>query len=271
MRFCAYFKTTCLLVELLEDRSLLSFIAAPTYATGSYPDCVAAGDFDNNGKSDLAVVSYIPAGTVSILSGNGDGIFQTSHSYAAGSYPTSVAGGDFNGDGKLDLIIGYYNFTSTNVTTLLGNGDGTFQAPVDYAADIGPVGVAVGDLNGDGAPDLVAANVSTSDISVLLNLHDWGGPGVAPMPRGGAESHSAKQELMAEPADSGWDPGRQTEAFFQLPPTHEDALQSGELVISLRTRVYGSDEADAFRSQVGWGWDISCPRMMGPLILECPS
>jgi hypothetical protein len=82
---------------------------------------VAVGDFNGDGKADLAVANYSDH-SVSVLLGNGDGTFQTHVDYATGSGPDSVAVGDFNGDGKADLAV-------TNdyaVSVLLGNGDGTF-------------------------------------------------------------------------------------------------------------------------------------------------
>ena len=76
--------------------------------------------------------------------------------------PLHIVVGDFNGDGKLDLAVGTGTGTSGSVSVLLGNGDGTFQAPVNYPTgpiiDTGlPGAMAVGDVNGDGMPDLVLA------------------------------------------------------------------------------------------------------------------
>jgi hypothetical protein len=108
--------------------------------------------------------------TFSILIGNGDGTFQPRVDYATAKFPSQVAVGDFNGDGKPDLAVtdgeGYYR----NVSILMGNGDGTFQPPVDYGAGNQPFGIAVGDFNGDGKPDLVTSNFNT--VSVLLGNGD---------------------------------------------------------------------------------------------------
>ena len=78
-----------------------------------------------------------------------------------------MAVGDFNGDGVPDLAVA--NSSSNNVSVLLGNGDGTFQAAVDFGAAGGPLlfSVAVGDFNGDGMPDLAVA--SGGGVSVLIN------------------------------------------------------------------------------------------------------
>ena len=92
-------------VEVLEDRVLLTFIAAPTYTVGSHPDAVAVGDFNGDGHLDLAVANDTRAGTVSILLNKGDGTFQSAQDYAVGSDPDSLAVGDFNGDGHLDLAV----------------------------------------------------------------------------------------------------------------------------------------------------------------------
>jgi hypothetical protein len=94
----------------------------------------------------------------------------TPANFNAGPSPLSVATGDFNGDGKLDLVA--TNFNANNVSVLLGNGDGTFQAAVDYGVGLGPHSVVVGDFNGDGKLDLAVANMIGNNVSVLLGKGD---------------------------------------------------------------------------------------------------
>ena len=90
--------------------------------------------------------------------------------FDAGADPLSVAVGDFNGDGTQDLAVA--NSRSNNVSVLLGNGDGTFQAARNYAAGYESEWVAVGDFNGDGTLDLAVTDYGSNTVSVLLGNGD---------------------------------------------------------------------------------------------------
>ena len=87
-----------------------------------------------------------------------------------GDAPVSVALGDVNADGRPDLAVA--NVSSDNVSVLLGNGNGTFQPDVTFAAGDDPTSVALGDVNGDGQPDLAVANFASDNVSVLLGNGD---------------------------------------------------------------------------------------------------
>jgi hypothetical protein len=132
---------------------------------------VAMGDLDGDGDLDLAVING--PDEVSILLNNGDGTFQLTVWYGVGGLPISLAIGDLDGDDDLDLAVASGDdigppLVSGNVSVLLNNGDGTFQAAVNDWAGIGPTSVAIEDLDGDGYLDLAVANV-VSTVSVLIN------------------------------------------------------------------------------------------------------
>jgi FG-GAP-like repeat/Abnormal spindle-like microcephaly-assoc'd, ASPM-SPD-2-Hydin len=149
-----------------------TFKPPASYTAGiSYPDYIYTGDFNNDGKLDLAVVNVFNVG---VLLGNGDGTFQPQIVYGSGLFDEGGAVdakiADFDNDGNLDLVV--TNPGGHSVVILLGKGDGTFQAPQSYATapGDGPYSPYVGDLNGDGIPDLV---VTTGDLeSVLLGNGD---------------------------------------------------------------------------------------------------
>jgi hypothetical protein len=109
------------------------------------------------------------------------------------SNPLSMATADFNHDGKQDVVVAS---TSSTVQVHFGNGDGTFGAGVPYASggtDV--VGVAAGDMNGDGWADLVMANYTTNNISIRLNNQDgtFGAANTYP-----ANGNSPTQLLLAD-------------------------------------------------------------------------
>ena len=141
--------------------------AASVNPVGNQPESVVVGDFNGDGKLDVAV-THFNTDAVDVLLGNGDGTLQTAVPYPlpTGSKSRFLTTGDFNNDGRLDLAV-----TDSGVgklSILLGNGDGTFQPRVDYNTGTTPLGVVAGDFNGDGRLDLAVANGGSNTVSVFL-------------------------------------------------------------------------------------------------------
>src|SRR5206468_5228242 len=98
-----------------------SFQTSVNYSTGTEPGSIAVGDFDGDGKQDLAVAN-VGSDNVSILLGNANGTFQAAFNYGVGWGPYSVAVGDFNGDGKRDLAVATGTANFGEITAVLGTG-----------------------------------------------------------------------------------------------------------------------------------------------------
>ncbi|HEY7374593.1 MAG TPA: VCBS repeat-containing protein [Polyangia bacterium] len=139
------------------------------YAAGAQPFSVAIGDLNGDGKGDLAATNLRD---VSILFNAGGGSLGPAMNVSTGTNPQCLALGDVSGDGRIDMIVGNGGDGSGgDVAVLINTGTNAFGA-ANYPAGTRPLGVALGDLNGDGKADIAAA--SGTSVSVLLN----GGTGV---------------------------------------------------------------------------------------------
>lgn len=145
------------------------------------PSSIVAGDFNLDGLQDLAVattfVSSAPPhpGFVAVVlqRKSAPGTFAPSVHYATGSDPQMVVAADLDGDGRLDLVVS--NSSSGNVSIFIQDhaNAGTFLPAVVVPVGGHPSGIAVGDLNGDGKPDIAVATVS-ANLAVLIQ--DPAGP-----------------------------------------------------------------------------------------------
>lgn len=143
----------CALLITAQNTSAqaIMFGAGATYPAGGGPFGLTAGDFNGDGRADLAVANHLESGVLVLLA-NADGTFQNAVSYPGGVGPTYVVATDLNRDGKLDLAT--VNAESNSFSVLKGNGNGTFQAPVNYSVSNRPTSINAADYNRDGNIDL---------------------------------------------------------------------------------------------------------------------
>lgn len=145
---------------------------------------MATGDFNGDGHLDLAVTTQDRV--IDILLGDGKGGFAAPIAYATGTEVDAIAVSDLSGDGYPDIVVTNSELAGTcpgalclpsglgagTVNVLINQGDGTFAPQASYASGNGTASVTVGDLNGDGVPDIAATNSVDNTLSVFFNAGD---------------------------------------------------------------------------------------------------
>ena len=158
------------------DATAPSFATEQTFPAGMFPESVAVADINDDGKPDLLVANALD-NTVSVLlnttaTGAATASFATQQAFATGTFPESVTAADIDGDGRPDVIVAnnsdktvsvLINTTSSRATTP------SLAAQQTFATGVGPSEIIAVDVNHDGKPDLVVANMHDSTVSVLLN------------------------------------------------------------------------------------------------------
>jgi hypothetical protein len=179
-------------ISVLLGNGKGAFGPAQKFSVGPRPYSVALADVNGDGKLDVATANfgtdqYGSGSTIDVLIGNGNGAFAAAQSYAADAGSATILAADFNGDGKVDLMTEHQ--WGLSISLRLGAGDGTFgtaRTVVSFQGLAGEAvyltGLAVGDFNGDGAPDFAVSygfgNVVWSGVpkdSVINGINQGGG------------------------------------------------------------------------------------------------
>jgi hypothetical protein len=153
------------------------------FTTGSFPLSVAIGDLDGDSKADVAVTNY-SSNTVSVFRNTSTrssittSSFTSKMDFTTGKGPDGMAIGDLDADGKLDLVLTNRESNTVSVfrnTSAIGPiTSSSFAARVDFTTGSGPSSVAIGDVDGDGKPDLAVANGNGNTVSVFRNTSTSG-------------------------------------------------------------------------------------------------
>ncbi len=140
-----------------------TFAEAVRHSVGGQPECIAAGDVNNDGHVDLVTGN---ASSITLFLGQEDGTFEPQLQDLPGTILLDLEVVDVNEDGELDIVAADYK--EGRVLVLPGHGNGTFGDHFEIAASEGARAVSVGDLNGDDHLDMVTANSLDNSVSVLL-------------------------------------------------------------------------------------------------------
>lgn len=149
-----------------------SFSTKLDFTTGTKPQSISTGDFDRDGRPDIAIANYA-SNTISLFRNTsviGTISFATKVDFTTGQGPISVSTGDFDGDGKLDLAVA--NAISAKVSVFKNTssvGTISFASKVDFTTGSGPIYVSKDDLDGDGKIDIAITNNNSGTVSIFRN------------------------------------------------------------------------------------------------------